>query len=119
MRQILPSIIFLAAIGVLYLLGSSLNCVSVGEFNQCWGLSDSEIESDLCSTGTCFATIEDQKYNAYISVLTDACNKAGAGSYQDEGLNSAIEGRMNEIYNLSTTPQEFCGNPVYLIYRQY
>jgi|SRR3989338_2568690 len=120
MRQFLPSLLFIAGMLILYFLGSSPMCVTVGTHNACWG-KDSNVTSEFCPSGaSCFALESDQKYNAYVSTLNVACDEAKAGSYGNAALNSAIKAAASDFFGRDTDVQELCDNAVaYLIYRQY
>src|SRR3989344_6251374 len=103
MRQCLPSILFTAGMVILYFLGSSPMCVTVGTHNACWG-KDSNVTSEFCPSGTsCFALESDQKYNAYVSTLNVACDEAKAGSYGNAALNSAIKAAASDFLDRKST----------------
>lgn len=120
MRQYLPSILFIAALVILYFLGSSPSCVTVGTHNACWG-KDGNVTSEFCVSGaSCVASSEDQKYNAYVSALSAACDEVRAGSYGNAGMSSAIKTAASDFFGRDTDVQELCDNSVaYLIYREY
>ncbi|MBI4014830.1 MAG: hypothetical protein HY365_02645 [Candidatus Aenigmarchaeota archaeon] len=120
MRQYLPSILFIAGITILYFLGSSPTCVTIGTHNACWG-KDGAVESEFCPSGApCVASSSDQKYNAYVSALNAACDEAKAGSYGNAALVSAVKTAAGDFFGRDTDVKELCDNAVaYLIYRQY
>ncbi|MBI4018964.1 MAG: hypothetical protein HY364_01795 [Candidatus Aenigmarchaeota archaeon] len=122
MNKVLPSIIFIVLISLLYFTGGSLNCVSVAGSTECWSFSDRNITSEFCANNatTCFATVNDQRYNAHISVLLKACDKARNENYAVESTNDAIENTLTGLFNESIETRNLCDNAApYLVYREY
>jgi len=122
MNKILPSIIFIIILAVLYFAGGSLNCVSVAGFTECWSFIGKNMTSSLCSGNatSCYATTEDQMYNAHISALLSACDKARAENYAIQGTTEGIKNAVNSFFNQTLEARDLCENPAtYLVYREY